>query len=96
MRNINENLNAFEFYLDMLQMYFSIIGITRTWLNKSTCDLYFLTNYEMAEQHHGHKGGGGVALFIRNETQYKICKDLQVFNDYCESIFVDIAKNRPS
>ena len=80
LRNINANLNAFECYLDMLLMDFSIMGITETWL----------TNYETEEQHRDHKSGGGVALFIRNGTQYKIRKDLQVFNDYCESVFVEI------
>ena len=92
MRSINANLSAFECYLDMLQMDFSVIGITETWLNKSTCDLHSLMNYEMEEQHRDCKSGDGVALFIRNETQYQTCKDLQVFNDYCESVFVEIEK----
>ena len=63
-------------------MDISIIVTTETWLNKSTCDLYSLTNYEMGGQHRDHTSGGGVALFIRNETQYRIHKYLQVFNDY--------------
>ena len=92
LRSINANLSDFECYLDMLHMDFSVIGITETWLNKSSCDLYSLANYEMEEQHRDHMSGGSVALFIRNETQYKIRKDLQVFNDYCESVFVEIEK----
>ena len=74
LRSINANLSAFECYLDMLQMKFSVIGITETWLNKSTCDLYSLINYEMEEQHRDHKSDGGVALFIKMKLSIKYVK----------------------
>ena len=42
----------------MLNLDFSIIGVTETWLNDVTCDLYGMGGYELIEKHWTNKGGG--------------------------------------
>ena len=70
----------------------SVIGLTETWLNDVTSDLYSLEGYGLIEKHRTNKIGGGVGLFVRNSINYKQRADLLIFNDFCESLFIEIDK----
>ena len=94
MRSINANLSHFENYLQLLFINFPVIAITETWLNDITCDSYSLTEYSFVEQRRSNKCGGGVGIFLRNHLNYSKRNDLNVFNENCESLFVEI--DRPS
>ena len=63
-RSIKANLGDFDNYMRMLNRDFSIIGVTETWLNDVTCDLYGMSGYELIEKHRTNKVGGGIGLFV--------------------------------
>ena len=87
------NLKDFINYTDTLHIDFQIIGVRETWLNDITCKLYDMENYEISEQHRPSKTGGGVAIFLKNCIKFVRRNDIEIFNEYCESIFVEIEKS---
>ena len=92
LRNIRANLVEFENYLQLLHIEFRIIGVTETWLNESSRGLYGMNNYEFIENHRTDKTGGGVGLFVRDYISSLKRPDLEIFNEYNESIFIEIEK----
>ena len=87
------NLKDFINYTDTLHIDFQIIGVRETWLNDITCKLYDMENYEISEQHRPSKTGGGVAIFLKNCIKFVRRNDIEIFNEYCEFIFVEIEKS---
>ena len=81
-RSIKANLGDFDNYMRMLNLDFSIIGVTETWLNDINYDLYGLDGYELIERHRANKMGGGTGLFLRNGVSYKTRADLTTFEYY--------------
>ena len=92
LRSIRTNLVEFENYLQLLHIEFRIIGVTDTWLNESSRWLYGMNNYEFIENHRTDKTGGGVGLFVRDNISFLKRPDLEIFNEYNESIFIEIEK----
>ena len=72
-------------------MSFSTIGISETWLDEPTQDLYNIPGYTFLSSSRQHKHGGGVGLFIKSDYHYKLRLDLQSSdNKLYESIFAEI------
>ena len=92
LRSIRANLVEFENYLQLLHIEFWIIGVTETWLNESSRGLYGMNNYEFVENHRTDETGGGVGLFVRDNISFLKRSDLEIFNEYNESIFIEIKK----
>ena len=92
-RSIKANITDFENYLNMMNIDFSIIGVTETWISDVTCNLYSLEGYELLEKHRLNKMGGGVGFFVRNDVNCKLRDDLTIFYDHCESLFIEIDKS---
>ena len=67
--------------------------MTETWLDDTSCLLYSMPNYNFVESHRKNKSGGGVGIFLRDWILYKQGTDLSVFNDCCESSFIEIEKS---
>ena len=78
-RSLKANMDDFENYLNMLKITFSIIGVTETWLNDATCDLYVLDDYELIERHLPNKIGGGIGFFVKTGVSFKYRDDLTIF-----------------
>ena len=86
-----ENLSEF---LSTLNMSFSCIGISETWLHEHNQALYNISGYSFISNVRQHKLGGGVGLFIKTDLQFKLRNDLQSTNSKLyESIFVEIIQN---
>ena len=92
-RSIKRNLTAFENYLEILQYDFSIIGLTETWLTDYDYNLYNISGYSMVENHRSSRSGGGVAICLKDSVEYTLRKDLAVFKDHMESVFVEVDKS---
>ena len=92
-RSLKANIQNFENYLQLLSIKFSVIGMTETWLDDTSCLLYSMPNYNFVESHRKNKSGGGVGIFLRDGILYKQRTDLSVFNDYCEYSFIEIEKS---
>ena len=93
-RSIRKNLSAFENYTKLLQYEFPIIGFSETWLTDHDCNLHNILGYEMIEKHRSSKSGGGVAICLKTGVEYAVRNDLGVFNDFLESVFIEIDKSQ--
>ncbi len=65
--------------------------LCETWLSDVNKDLFILDGYSFVEKHRENAKGGGVAIYVKNNIQFKIRKDLSenkagVF----ESIFIEL------
>ena len=93
-RSIKQNVTKFETFLEMLNLEFTIIGLTETWLHDHDCNLYSLSGYHIAENHRESRNGGGVAVCIKDCISFTKRCDLSVFNCDIESVFVEIDKDQ--
>ena len=69
-RSMKHNLKNFDVYMKTLDYNFSLIGLSETWLQNQTCDLYDLERYLFLETHRTTKSGGGDGLFINEKYQF--------------------------
>ena len=92
-RNISKNLSSFENYLETIQYNFTMIGLTETWLNDKTYDLYGLQGYNFVEQHRSSLGGG-VALCVMKHLNYIERPDLAPYDNDIESVFIEVNKDK--
>ena len=93
-RSIRQNVTKFETFLEMLNLEFTIIGLTETRLHDHDCNLYNLSGYHTAENHRESRNGGGVAVCIKDCISFTKKCDLSVFNCDIESVFVEIDKDQ--
>ena len=77
----------------MLQYDFQIIGLSETWLSDNDCDLYDIKGFNIIEKHRSCQSGGGVAICLKSHIEYKNRSDLDVFDEYMESVHVEIDKS---
>ena len=66
-RSLQANLHSFEKYLENLDIKFSCVGVTETWLQDHNCDLYNLNGYELIENHRQTRRGGGVGIYLKED-----------------------------
>jgi exonuclease III len=92
-RSLNKNIDNITDYLKTLNHKFPLIAFSETWLNDSNSSpaLNSIDGYNIAHCHRNFKRGGGVALYISNDLNFKIRHDLNLKNsDEYESVFVEI------
>ena len=92
-RSIPKNLSTFENYLSTLDIRFTVIGITETWLNANNSDFFYLNGYTGEHAYRQNRSGGGVSIFVRSETDYTLRSDLNTFSNCMESIFIELPKD---
>ena len=46
------------------------------------------------ENHQTTKSGGGVGLYINDHIRYNLHNDMKIFNEYCESFFIEVEKSQ--
>ena len=91
-RSLNKNFDSLELLLTSLQNFpFSVIGVTETWLHTNSPPLYSLENYQMLRSDRGHRKGGGVAIYAKNDIKFKVRPDLHI--EGTENIFIEILNN---
>ena len=76
--------------MECLDFTFPIIDVTETWLSDSNCELFDIPGYNFIEKHRNEKTGGGVGIFWQNSIQLTLRDDLSLFNEYPESVFIEI------
>ena len=91
-RSAKKNIVYFQNFLESLNILFGVIGLSETWFNEYTCDLYCLDGYELVGNHRDHKRGGCVAIMVRNDYVYDHRKDLDVMEEHIEGVFIEIEK----
>ena len=92
-RSVKRNLSNFSLYIRCLNYNFCVIGITETWLQTDTCDLYMLEGYNFVEKHRESRSGGGVGLFIDESISFIKRDDLSMFDEYIQCVSVEAEKH---
>ena len=88
-RSISKNFESLITLLHSLSNFtFSVIGISETWLNKNSPDIFDICDYKMIHVDRNDGRGGGVALYIHKNFKYKVRNDISFPG--IESIFVEI------
>ena len=80
-RSLNKNIDSITDYLKTLNHKFPLIAFSETWLNDSNSlpSLNNINGYRAAgHSHRKFKRGGGVALYVSNELNFKIRNDLNL------------------
>ena len=91
-RSINKNFDKFKMFLSDQNFSFSIIHFSETWLNDSSVGSsnYELPNYVNVHQIRNLYKGGGVAIYIHKNFEFKIRDDLSINSKDIESIRVEL------
>ena len=93
-RSVSKNLSSLESYLKMLKHEFTIVGLTETWLQNENNDLYSLNGYHFIGKHRVNRGGGGVAVCLKDHMAFSERNDISIFDDELESVFIKIDKSQ--
>ena len=80
-------------YLQTLNIEFTVIGLTETWLTPDNLDLFGLNNYKQFSICRENRRGGGVSLFVKQNLHFTILEELNCNNDVIECIFIEISKD---
>ena len=69
-RSLSKNISKLNNYLPSLDLKFSIMGLSKTWVKSYNLDLYELTEYRSVHLTRPSKKGGGVSLYIHKSYEY--------------------------
>ena len=89
-RSLQQNFTSMQAFMASLNIKFTILGITETWLNDNNCNLFNIPNYKFIETHRTTRSGGGVGLYLPENLRYKDRLDLNAFNETLECMFIEI------
>ncbi len=91
-RSLCKHIDQFKAFLHSITHNISVIGLTETWLNASSCkNLLNIPGYILINKNRVGRIGGGVALYISNDLQYTPRLDLNdIGGTSFECIFIEI------
>ena len=89
-RSLPHNFRLLTNYLACLDLVFNFVGVTETWLSDSNYDLYNMDGYNFYDNHRALRSGGGVGLYIKENIEYLQRKDLEINNEFIESVFIEV------
>ena len=88
-RSIPRNFHSFENFVQCLKHRFSILGISETWHNPNTCDLFPLEGYQCVHSYRYNRKGGGVTMYIKDNIQFNLRQDLEIRNCDVDNVFIE-------
>lgn len=92
-RSLEHNLSNLTDLLNNVDIKFSVIGITETWL-RDLVHLVDLNGFNFFHKHRSGRVGGGVGLYLSNNFTAKSRDDLCFDDDeLAESLFIEINKS---
>ena len=87
---VNANPQYFHYLLHNLNLQFSVIGITETWLQNAS-HLVDINDFSFFHKHRLNRVGGGVGLYLSENYNSRIRGDLCFENEeIAESLFIEI------
>jgi exonuclease III len=93
-RSLKNFFDDFIEYLSTINLSFSVIALSETWLNDSFSDSFHIPGYNFVAKSRKHRIGGGVGIFIKSSFTYKFRPDLELAsNELTESIFLEITQS---
>ena len=95
-RSLKCNLNRLTDLLFSLELQFSVIGVTETWLNDSSAQLVNIDGYDFISKcRQNRTQGGGVGLYVLSNHDFESHGDLEIIDiDLAETLFIEIRKPR--
>ena len=91
-RSLKRNYDEIEALLDSLKCSFSILALSETWLDDCSTPTCVFKDYIYVGNHRNGRRGGGVGLCIKNNYNYALRQDLNVFRNEFESCFIELQK----
>ena len=66
------NFDQLNSFLRNINIPFSVIGVSETWLTHCTADLANITGYNFVSNHRKSKTGGGVGIYLQQNSNFQI------------------------
>ena len=93
-RSLQANLDGLTNLLSNLNMDFSVIAVTETWI-RDTTNPFDIENFKFVHKHRACNPGGGVSLYLTKQLRFKTRADLNLNNnETAESLFIEIVNPR--
>ena len=73
-----------------IEKEFAVIGLTETWLTPFNIETYGINGYNHVGLTRKNSKGGGVSLFITEDSSYSELGEMNMVEDYIECLFVKI------
>ena len=91
-RSLQNKVDDLSFFLSSLNVKFSVIGITETWL-RDLSPVVNLNGYHFVYKNRSDRSGGGVGMCIANNLDFKMRTDI-CFDDeeVMESLLIEITR----
>ena len=91
-RSLQRNVNSLSILLTCLNIKFSLIGVSETWLNDYSHSVD-IDGFNFIYNHRSNRTGGGVGLYIWDNLDCNFRPDLSFDDiDVAESLFIDISR----
>ena len=89
-RRIQNKVDELSTPLSTLNIKFSVVGITETWLKDSSLGVN-IDSYNFVYKNRSAKTGGGVGLYVSDNLDFRIRTDIYAYEDeVMESLFIEI------
>jgi hypothetical protein len=92
-RSLPKNLDSFLTTLHASELNFDVLAFTETWLKPSNVDTHGIKGYMHEFTIRDTRVGGGTSLFINEQWNYKLRKDLTTSNNDLEMLWVEVDKD---
>ena len=89
-QSMSSTFDEFQFMIN--QTRFDVITLSETWLKNDKHLLEYVRppSYEFAYRNRDEKRGGGVGIYIRDTTEFKLRSDISKLDDSIEHLWVEI------
>ena len=92
-RSLKRNQDSLVSCLSTLDLGASIIGLSETWLQEGENITCPISHYNFVGRGRSNRRGGGVGLLVHENLKFKRRSDLEEFNDFIESVFIEISSS---
>ena len=91
-RSLQRNINNLTNLLSSLEINFSIVGISETWLGASFHSVD-IDGFRFVHKYRQSRPGGGVGLYVSNDIEFKEREDFCFSDvDIADSLFIEVLR----
>ena len=91
-RSLPKNVVNLQPFLEGININFSVLSFTETWLTEYNISLHNFTGYSHVYKLRGKRRGGGVSMFINNRLNFQVRNDILFNLNNIDLIAVEISK----